>query len=138
MQAATHLPLVPSLRASFLNCMSLYRELLLHLARDNSRPIHLKQVDGVKILEEFGRLKLWGEQTNTTRPEDVHGSLDDSLRHDEDTKAVVLGILQLLHDDLKRGIVCADSTQAALTCQTDLSRSDSFGGKDLCPNRNTK
>src|SRR5437667_10564414 len=102
MDLSTDLQPPGSVRASYSACLSLFKQFLLHLSREDCRVIRLQQVRRSEILDEFGRLKIWGEQARATRPENTHGSLDDSLTHDRETKTIVMNILHLLFDYLER------------------------------------
>lgn len=92
-----------SLSEWFGNCMQAFREFLLALGEANCRTIVLKQVDLSEILEEYGRAKIWGEQTKADLPARARGSLDDVLRHDEDLKKLVQGIFMRLGALLRQG-----------------------------------
>lgn len=83
--------------------MTLYKRFLLVLNRENCRVVHLQQLNVPKILEEYGRLKIWGEQTRATLPENARGSLDDTLRNDTGLKEVVFDILRQLGAQLGQG-----------------------------------
>lgn len=93
----------PSLAITFSRCLSSYKRLLFALNKDNCRVIRLNQVNLQEILEEYGRLRIWGEQTKATLPERARGSLDDTLRHDPSLKEMVLENLDQLNDQLNLG-----------------------------------
>ena len=92
-----------SLSASFSQCLASYKRFLLALSKENCRAVHLQQVNLPEILEEYGRLKIWGDQTKATLPEKARGSLDDILRNDASLKDVVFDILCRLRAQLELG-----------------------------------
>lgn len=55
------------------------------------------------IVDEYGRAKIWGDQTKACLPEKARGSLDDTLRHDTDLKSQVQEILLRLVAILEQG-----------------------------------
>ncbi|OQE34786.1 hypothetical protein PENCOP_c015G06953 [Penicillium coprophilum] len=71
-----------SLSELYIECMQSFGEFLLALSDRESRVIRLGQVQLLEILEEYGRTKVWGNQTKAELPARARGSLDDTLRHD--------------------------------------------------------
>lgn len=93
----------PSLSEWFGNCMQTFREFLLALGDDNCHSILLKQVDISEVLGEYGRAKIWGEQSKADLPARARGSLDDVLRHDDNLRQLVQGIFARLGALLSQG-----------------------------------
>ncbi|RYP69214.1 hypothetical protein DL769_005329 [Monosporascus sp. CRB-8-3] len=86
----------PTLSESYAECIRSFGTLLLSLGQKECRVVRLEQANFTALLEEYGRAKIWGDQTKADRPARARGSLDDTLRHDSELKAVVHGILQRL------------------------------------------
>lgn len=76
-----------------LKCIQSFEEFILALSAKDCRVICLEQVHLSKILEEYGRTKVWGDQTKAELPARARGSLDDTLRHDVELKYLVQAIL---------------------------------------------
>src|SRR6266576_222826 len=92
-----------SLSTVFSDCLTYYRQLLLALNAENCRVVQLEQVDVSRIQDEFGRVKIWGDQTKATLLPRARGSLDDTLRNNSDLKDTVLGVLKRLSWCLGQG-----------------------------------
>ncbi|KAK5653697.1 hypothetical protein OQA88_8728 [Cercophora sp. LCS_1] len=75
---------------SFTQCTHSFGALLMALGADDSRPIKLGQVSLESLLEQYGRLKIWGDQARADLPARARGSLGDTLRHDNELKSTVL------------------------------------------------
>jgi hypothetical protein len=87
-----------SIAELFESCIDKYSRLLLALGDEDCRAVKLKQVSIEKALDEYGRLKVWGEQSRATLPASTRGSLDDALRRDDGLKRNVAQILgHLIH-----------------------------------------
>ena len=84
-------------------CMDAFKNLLLSLGKKDCRVVRLEQVHLPAILEEYGRAKIWGEQSKVDLPARERGSLDDTLRHDDDLKQLVRGLLMRLRALLLQG-----------------------------------
>lgn len=93
----------PSLSESYGECIQSFRSLLLALSEKDSYVIRLKQVRLPEILEEYGRTKIWGDQTKADLPARARGSLDDTLRHDDELRHLVQAILVRLRALLGQG-----------------------------------
>lgn len=93
----------PSLSESFAECIQLFGKFLLVLGEKDCRVIHLKHIRLPGLLEEYGRVKIWGDQTKADLPAMARGSLDDILRHDNELKDLVHAILVRLGALLDRG-----------------------------------
>lgn len=81
-----------------------FRQLLFALGADDCRAVHLRQIEAPELMDEFGRLQVWGDQSHANLPERARGSLDDILRHNDTLKRVVQGILDQLRNLLDTGI----------------------------------
>lgn len=100
---ATATTTAPSLSKSYSECLQRFQEFMVALNDKYCRVVHLKQVDVNVILDEYGRAKIWGDQTKADLPERARGSLDDTLRHDDGLKDLVQGILVRLRGILRQG-----------------------------------
>lgn len=88
----------PALSTSYSRCLELYKRLITLLGKKSCRIVRLEQVNVGRILEEYGRFQIWGEQTRAALPERTRGSLDDAIRNDDGLKGAVDSILmQLSH-----------------------------------------
>src|ERR1700753_1176892 len=74
----------------FLECLNLYRKLLTLMSQKSFQIIKLKEVDVTKALEEYGRLRTWGEESRAIISANSRGSLDDVLRKDKELKDAVI------------------------------------------------
>lgn len=92
-----------SLSELYLECIQSFGEFLLALSEKDCRVICLEQVHLSEILEEYGRTKVWGDQTKAELPARARGSLDDTLRHDDELKYLVKAILMRLRALLNQG-----------------------------------
>ncbi|KAJ5721902.1 C2H2 type zinc finger domain protein [Penicillium malachiteum] len=86
---------IGSLSSAYRHCFVLYGKFLLALDRKDrdSTAISLDQTDVAQIIDGYGRAKIWGNQTKVVLPERARGSLDDTLRYDDELKSLVRGIL---------------------------------------------
>ncbi|KAM0346235.1 hypothetical protein ACHAPU_005661 [Fusarium lateritium] len=99
-----------SLADLFQHCVDTYSRLLLALADESYQVATSSQVNAEKALNEYGRLKVWGEQSRATLPDPARGSLGDTLRHDETLKNNVAEIFLLLSRQLERALdIAVDS-----------------------------
>jgi hypothetical protein len=92
-----------SLSELYIECIQSFGEFLLVLSEKDCRIICLGQVHLSKILEEYGRIKVWGDQTKADLPARARGSLDDTLRHDVELRNLVQAILMRLRALLSQG-----------------------------------
>lgn len=92
-----------SLSESYIECIQSFGKFVLALDEKDCRVIHLEQVDLPEILEEYGRIKIWGDQTKADLPARARGSLDDTLRHEDELKCLVQAILMRLRGILGQG-----------------------------------
>jgi hypothetical protein len=93
----------PSISELYRECIQSFGRFLLVLNEDNCRVIRLEQVHLPDILDEYGRTKIWGDQTKADLPARARGSLDDTLRHDDELKHLVQAILLRLRAFLGHG-----------------------------------
>jgi hypothetical protein len=56
-----------------------------------------------KVKDEFGRLRIWGEETCAILPQNARRSLDQQLREDGDTKQIAIRSLRRLDNHIERG-----------------------------------
>ncbi|KAF4336913.1 transcriptional repressor tup1 [Fusarium beomiforme] len=89
-------PGATSLSKLYSECMRHFQSFLLTLSETDCRVIHLGQVVLPEILEQYGRIKIWGDQSKADFPERARGSLDDTLRKDEELRSLVQAILRRL------------------------------------------
>lgn len=93
----------PTLSELYREGVKAFRGFLQALSEDNCRVIHLEQVHLPDLLDEYGRIHIWGCQTKADLPAYAPGSLDDTLRHDNELQDIVLGILMRLKELLSEG-----------------------------------
>lgn len=98
----------PSLSKLYGECLQLFRSFLLALSMENCCTIRLEQVHLPELLEEYGRTMIWGDQTKADLPAGARGSLDDTLRHDDELKHLVQAILMRLRALLVKAIPIAE------------------------------
>lgn len=92
-----------SLSELYIECIQSFAEFLVVLDEKDCRVICLQQVHLPEILEEYGRVKVWGDQTKAELPARARGSLDDTLRHDDKLRDLVQAILMRLKALLSQG-----------------------------------
>jgi hypothetical protein len=92
-----------SLSKAFADCLTSYKKLLFALNAEDCGVVRLEQVNVTRILEEFGRVKIWGDQSRANLPPRARGSLDDTLRKDSELQDTVGGILSRLRWCLDQG-----------------------------------
>ncbi|RTE78989.1 hypothetical protein BHE90_006511 [Fusarium euwallaceae] len=125
----------PSLSRSFRDCIRLFRNFLLALHDENCRVVQLRQVDVTEISDQCGRAKIWGDQMKADLPERARGSLDDTLRHDNDLKGLVEAIFMRLSGLLPTSIaekkydpILGSDHDSISSVSADDSDSDSGSG----------
>ncbi|RSL99813.1 hypothetical protein CEP52_009470, partial [Fusarium oligoseptatum] len=106
-----------SLSKSFNDCIRLFQTFLLALHDENCRVVQLKQVHVTEISDQCGRAKIWGDQMKADLPERARGSLDDTLRRDNDLKG-------LQHPSLKGNMILF---LGQITIRSAASNSDDDG-----------
>ncbi|KAI0548223.1 hypothetical protein F4679DRAFT_551675 [Xylaria curta] len=85
-----------SLAELYFVCIESFAKLVVALSEPECDVIRRDDVRLSQILEEYGRIKIWGDQIKADLPARARGSLDDVLRDDRDLKSLVRGILQRL------------------------------------------
>ncbi|KAI0415957.1 hypothetical protein F5X98DRAFT_206235 [Xylaria grammica] len=85
-----------SLVQLYFGCIDSFAKLVTALSEPDCDVIRRNEVRLSQVLEEYGRTKIWGDQSKADLPARARGSLDDTLRHDNDLKSLVRGILQRL------------------------------------------
>jgi hypothetical protein len=93
----------PLLSALYTECVRSFGLFLSALSEENCRVIHLEQVHLTAMLEEYGRVKIWGSQSKADIPARARGSLDDEIRHDDELKNLVRSIFFRLRALLDQG-----------------------------------
>lgn len=93
-----------SLFDSYQACFQSFGKFVLALRDSRCRIIHLEQVQLDDVLQEYGRIRIWGSQTQAELPPRARGSLDDTLRQDEKLKYLTKSILMRLARLLDQGI----------------------------------
>lgn len=89
----------------FESCVERYQSLLSAIRRKSQYNMYLRDRLGSKILDEFSRLYIWGQQTCAVLPPKSRNSLDQRLREDGDTEQVVIRSLRRLCNHIDRGQV---------------------------------
>lgn len=102
-RSATIADLSETISSLFVECLSSFGSLIIALSSERCRAVHLEQVLPVQMFEEYGRFKIWGDQTKAELPPLARGSLDDTLRRDTELRDLVHGILKRLRAVLSRG-----------------------------------
>jgi exonuclease III len=84
-------PILPEqpLCSVYVDCLTSYQKFLLALHAENCNVVRLGQVNVIRILDEFGRMKTWGDQAKATFPPGARGSLDDTLRKSPELEGTV-------------------------------------------------
>ena len=84
-------------------CLRSFGLLLVSLEAESCRAVQLGYIDSSHVVDEYGRLNVWGEQSRANLPARARGSLDDTLRNDDDVRSMVQGILLRLDAILGKG-----------------------------------
>jgi hypothetical protein len=84
-------------------CTQSFREFLFPAQQGNCKTTELEQVSISTCFDEYGRFRIWGDQTNVELRGGVRGSLDEALREDNELKLVVHDILVRLRNILDEG-----------------------------------
>ncbi|PMD20206.1 hypothetical protein NA56DRAFT_705018 [Hyaloscypha hepaticicola] len=93
----------PSISELYGECIQSFGRFILALSEKDCCVIRLEQVYLPEILEEYGRTKIWGDQAKADLPARARGSLDDTLRHEDELKHLVQAILTRLSALLGQG-----------------------------------
>ena len=83
--------------------LSLFKHLLFALGHDTCQVVVRGQLARSDMLDQIGRLQVWGHQSGAARHPSNRGSLDHILRRETELHDVVRDILELLWDSLERG-----------------------------------
>jgi hypothetical protein len=92
-----------SLSQRYDECIQSFKVFLFSAHQENCKIRELEQVSISTCLEEYGRFRIWGDQTNVELRGGVRGSLDEVLRKDNELKLVVHDILVRLRNILDQG-----------------------------------
>lgn len=87
----------------YATCIQSLGLLVKTLSEDDCLVVNLLQIDVQKVVDEYGRVKIWGMDTKACLPARARGSLDDTLRHDAELKKLTHGILLRLAAILEQG-----------------------------------
>ncbi|KAI0443545.1 hypothetical protein F4803DRAFT_307094 [Xylaria telfairii] len=97
----------PSLSELYFESIGSFAKFVLALSQPDCDAICRNEVHLPQIFEQYGRTKIWGDQSKADLPASARGSLDDTLRHDDDLKSLVRSILQRLKLLLQQAILIA-------------------------------
>lgn len=107
---------------AFDTCQDLYEQLVSLLGQDTSPVASVSQASVVEVRDGLSKFAIWGSQSGCARDVKLPVSLDNSLRSDPELESTVLDILQLLQEDLDRGMwfsMCVSASCLVLTtCST--------------------
>ncbi|KAI1822191.1 hypothetical protein F4861DRAFT_410031 [Xylaria intraflava] len=98
----------PSLAVSYSDCINSFAKFVLTLSESDCDVIRRDEVQITQIFEEYGRIKIWADQSKADLPATARGSLDDILRHDDELKSLVRDILQRLKGLLQQAMYIAE------------------------------
>jgi hypothetical protein len=98
----SHFDVVP-LEKLYGQCMLAFRNLLFCLNHSDLRASKRDPIPLDTMLEEFGRFKIWSEQTRIYQPARSRGSLDELVQDRLKTKRILVATLEQLHSLLKTG-----------------------------------
>ena len=99
----------PTIAAVFEQCLKHYHSLYVALQRENCAVVQLNQLRAStteRLLDDYGRLKVWGQQTKAWMPPSASWSattLDYTLRHDPELRRNILETVQELEIQLRSG-----------------------------------
>lgn len=93
-----------SIHETFVRCLDQYRSLTFQiLDRENSETGVEDEVDLDRLMDEFGRLRIWGEQTKASLADKARASLGDFLRNEERLNKEITEALAQLETQLSLG-----------------------------------
>ncbi|KAI1109198.1 hypothetical protein F5Y14DRAFT_433387 [Nemania sp. NC0429] len=116
-----------SIHEIFIRCLDLYRNLASQLLENNDGITAREDfIDSDHLLDEFGRLRIWGEQTKAALEPKARSSLDDFLRNEERLSEEVKEVLR----QLETGLSIAVSTEEDAG-QQDLAHDADPSGKTI-------
>ena len=99
------IPRSQSLANLFQTCINQYSQLLLALGEEDCQVVKLKQISVERVLDGYGRLKVWGEQNRATLSASNRDSLDYALHDDVTLKNNVAQVFNLLIYQIQTGRV---------------------------------
>ncbi|KAJ3580541.1 hypothetical protein NPX13_g20 [Xylaria arbuscula] len=113
-----------SINDAFVRCLDLYRSLTFQLLEKGNSDVG-GGVDLNRLTDEFGRLRIWGEQTKASLPPRARASLDDFLRSEGKLSKEVEQILAQLRTLLSLAISATEESEEQITA-LDGNTSDSM------------
>jgi hypothetical protein len=84
-------------------CIQSFKEFLFSAQHQDCKTTKLEQFSISTCFDEYGRFRIWGNQTNVEFRGGIRGSLDEALREDNELKLVVHDILVRLRNILHQG-----------------------------------
>ncbi|CAG7559856.1 unnamed protein product [Fusarium equiseti] len=114
-----------SLANLFRTCINEYSRFLLALGEEDCQVVKLKQISVERVLDGYGRLKVWGEQNRATLSASNRVSLDDALRRDDALKKNVAQVLNLLIHQIQAAVPIASQKFGDITRSEAESTSNS-------------
>ncbi|KAI0098654.1 hypothetical protein GGR51DRAFT_577007 [Nemania sp. FL0031] len=87
----------PSPVELYSECITSFAEFVGALTEPDCDVISRDEIQLPRVFEEYGRTKIWGDQSKADLPASARGSLDDTLRDNVDLKSLVGGILESMH-----------------------------------------
>ncbi|ORY12687.1 hypothetical protein BCR34DRAFT_287730 [Clohesyomyces aquaticus] len=101
----------PSITDEFSTCIQVYRGILSIMGQRSDALPNIKQAHIMQSLEEYGRLRMWGEQTRADLQPDTRGSLDNTLRDDGELKDAAVSMLRSLRTQLQLMVITLEHIQ---------------------------
>lgn len=90
-----------TLPALYTDCLNAFRKFLIECSK-NSRLAHSNGLE--KSLDEYSRLKIWGDERRASLPSSVPGSLSDVLQDQPELCQTVIEVFQSIIDSLHEGV----------------------------------
>ncbi|KAI0188963.1 hypothetical protein EV127DRAFT_482205 [Xylaria flabelliformis] len=112
-----------SFNETFIQCLDLYKTLTICVLEKSNLDIGEEaDIDFNHLLDEFGRLRIWGEQTKASLAPNARGSLDDFLRNEKRLRQEVQEVLGQLEIQLSLAVsVAKEACQQHPTPDDDVS-----------------
>ncbi|THZ63568.1 hypothetical protein D6C85_08891 [Aureobasidium pullulans] len=92
---------IMSISTLYRDALQKYGKLVLDFEEHASPLAPTFQAHSVGIKDEYGRLRIWGEQTRAVLPEKARHSLDEQLRENEQTRNIILRTLRRLTNHIE-------------------------------------
>lgn len=92
-----------SISTLYQDALQKYGKLVLDFEEHASPLAPTLEAHSVGIKDEYGRLRIWGEQTRAVLPEKARYSLDEQLRENEQTRNITLRTLRRLTNRIETG-----------------------------------